>query len=502
MSEQISYKFSAIDGVTKIASKISKGVKKVTDKLKKLGRQSKETESKFKKSLRGMKGSMSGLVSKMQGVAVGMLAAFGMKKVLDAGMAFEDAMVSVSQITGATGEQLDFYSNKVQEVARKHGIASSEIAVALKDIASGKSELLETPAALVKITDKAAELSRATGIMVPESVKAMIGSLNMFQKGAEHVGKFSDILVKGAQVGASEVGQTAEALKNVGNIAASNNISFLETNALLQAMSKANLKGAEAGTGLAGILRFIKKKLPKLDVKKMGISNVLKEIMRLSDTGKLDLTKTFGEHEKSILALTANYGFLNTTIKDLNKLNNDTNVEAQKKMGSTRAKVDKLQVRMNQAMIKLFARLQPMLNKMLDDFERWTSSLTDADLRSFRIAVDSLVVALKLALDTVKTIAGLMGTTGRVAGEAAAAIVTGDRSQFSPETKALGATFNVMGGTSPGLALLGEFLSGSKESKMVIDTNVNLNNAPSGTTVESTKTNVRKSGSKSNMEKL
>lgn len=311
MSQEISYKFSAIDGVTRIAKKITNSVKNVTKKMKGLGNQSKKTETKFKKSMLGMKKSIVGLGGKMQGVIFGLAAAFGLQKIVQAGMEFEDAMVSVSQITGATGDSLDFYSKKVQEVALRHGIASSEIAVALKDIASGKSELLKTPSALVAITDKAAELARATGISVPESVRAMIGSLNMFQKGADMVGSFSDILVKGAQVGASEVGDIAEALKNVGNIAASNNVSFLQTNALLQAMSKANLKGTEAGTGLAGVLRFIKKKLPKLNVKEMGISNVLKEIVRLESIGKIDFTKTFGEHEKSILALTANYDFYN-----------------------------------------------------------------------------------------------------------------------------------------------------------------------------------------------
>ncbi len=499
MSQEISYKFSAIDGLSKIAEKISSKVDKMDDKLDKLGRQSKKTETKFKKAMRGMKNSAGALTKKLGGLALGLGAVFGLGKIVQAGMEFEDAMVSVSQITGATGERLDFYSDKVQEVARKHGIASSEIAIALKDIASGKSELLKTPEALVKITDKAAELARATGISVPESVKAMIGSLNMFQKGADQVDMFSDILVKGAQVGASEVGQTAEALKNVGNIAASNNISFLETNALLQAMSKANLKGAEAGTGLAGVLRFIKKKLPKLDVKEMGISNVLKEIMRLNSIGKLDFTKTFGEHEKSILSLVANYDFLNDTIKDLNTLNDDTRLEAQKKMASTSAKVDKLKVRMNQAMIKIFAKMQPMLNRMLDDFERWTNSLTDADLASFQLAVDTLITALKAALVIVREVAGFIGTTGKLIGEGTAAVVTGDRSHFSPEVKATGAMMSSMGAVNPGMGLLGQFFMGSE--KEAVEVNVNLNNLPAGTTVGSTKTKTtRKSSTKNNME--
>lgn len=499
MSQEISYKFSAIDGLTRIANKISGAVKNVTKKMKGLGNQSKKTEKKVKHSMKGMKKSVSGLLNKMQGLAFGMLAAFGLGKVINAGLEFEDAMVAVSQITGATGKSLDFYSQKVQEVALKHGIASSEIAVALKDIASGKSELLKTPSALVAITDKAAELARATGITVPESVKAMIGSLNMFQQGADMVGSFSDILVKGAQVGASEVGDIAEALKNVGNIAASNNISFLETNALLQAMSKANLKSAEAGTGLAGVLRFIKKKLPKLDIEKMGIQNVLKEIMRLESIGKLDFTKTFGEHEKSILALTANYEFFTQTVKDLNKTANNTTLEAQKKMASGRAKIERMQVRMNQVMIKLFVKMQPLISDMINSFENWMENLSDQDLNNFSDTIDTILSAVKMIGTAFGFILDMLRKIGQVIGEVSAAVVSMDFGQFTGGGKET--MIDALSLITPNFGF--DMLAGMRGENG--ETNVKTEivvSAANGTKVDSVKTEVRKANTKSNMEKL
>jgi hypothetical protein len=62
------------------------------------------------------------------------------------------------------------------------------------------------------------------------------------------------VLAAGAKFGSSEINQTSEALRNAGTVAKLAGLSFEETNAAIQALAAAGVKGSDAGTKLRSVL--------------------------------------------------------------------------------------------------------------------------------------------------------------------------------------------------------------------------------------------------------
>ena len=200
-------------------------------------------------------------------------------------------------------------------MAKKTGFSAAQVAEGFKLIAGGKDELLEHPQALADVTEQVLLLANASGVDLATASTTVVQALNQFGKGAEHAGKFVDILAAGAKFGASEVDDTSQALLVAGPNARAAGLDFANTAAALQAIAKGGLKGSRAGTGFAGVLLNLREQ--GHDFANLGLSGVLEKIK-----GRLDRIKNptfraaqeiklFGkEHTKTGLALLDNIGFL------------------------------------------------------------------------------------------------------------------------------------------------------------------------------------------------
>ncbi len=73
-------------------------------------------------------------------------------------------------------------------------------------------------------------------------------------KASEEMTRMINVMAAAGNEGASEVNMTAEALKAAGVQAKNSNVSFEETNAVLQALAQGGLYGSEAGTKLRNVL--------------------------------------------------------------------------------------------------------------------------------------------------------------------------------------------------------------------------------------------------------
>lgn len=204
------------------------------------------------------------------------------------------ALSDLSAISGATGKQLDFLSDQSREFGRTTTLSATESVVAFKLIASAKPDLLESSEALAAVTREAITLAEAATIDMPLAAKTLGASLNQFDLAASQSNRVINVLAAGAKFGASEISQTALALKESGTVAASANISFEETNAAIQALASVSIVGSQAGTNLRNvILKLQNEGIDELDPAVVGLTQSLKNLgeQGLSNT---ELSKIFG----------------------------------------------------------------------------------------------------------------------------------------------------------------------------------------------------------------
>lgn len=244
----------------------------------------------FNSSMSGAAKIASGLV-----IALGAVAAVKFASgVISSGKKFQSAISDLSAITGATGKDLKFLSDKSKEFGATTTLSASQAAEAFKLVASAKPDLLESADALAAVTKEAITLAEASGSSLPDAAKTLGSALNQFNADASESSRFINVLAAGAKFGASEIAQTAIALKQAGAVASNAGISFEETNAAIQALSTVSIKGGEAGTGLRNVLLKLQiQSNDKLNPAIVGLSTALKNLGKenLSTEAK---TKLFG----------------------------------------------------------------------------------------------------------------------------------------------------------------------------------------------------------------
>lgn len=213
---------------------------------------------------------------------------------VNAARAYEKTLADLSAITGVAGDGLVRLSDEAKDLARNSTASSGAVVEAMKLIASAKPELLETAGALTAVTKEAIALAEASGMQLPAAAEAVTLALNQFGEGADQAARFVNVLAAGAKFGASEIGDTAIALKNSAVSAAAARVSFEETNAALQALAAGGIKGGEAGTALRNVILKLENDTDKkLKPSVVGLAGAL-EALGQQNLSSAALTKMFG----------------------------------------------------------------------------------------------------------------------------------------------------------------------------------------------------------------
>ena len=287
----------------------SRPVGKATDALEKLGKQGRKTETATQKMSTAFKVGLAGALAGTTAV---------IWKTIEAHREFTKTISQLSAITGATGEDLEFYRQEALLLGSSTTFAASEVATAFKLVASAKPDLLSSQEDLAAVTREVLTLAEAAGQTLPEAANALGSSLNQFGAGADQASRFINVLAAGSKFGASEVNNTAEALKNVGAVASTVGLSFEETNAAIQALASVSIKGAEAGTGLRSVLlKLSTQSKDEFNPEIVGFATAL-ENLGAANLTTAEKTKLFGlESITAGSALISQAGSLDTLIQKL-----------------------------------------------------------------------------------------------------------------------------------------------------------------------------------------
>lgn len=189
------------------------------------------------------------------GITLGLTAIVGgIKSVIQSSMAFEKSLSSLRAITGVTAKEMEFFRQKALMMSKDSVKSATEIVKAFELVGSKAPELLKNKEALAAVTDQSIILSEATGgkLGLEESVNAVTAAMNTFGISSLEAGRIAAVFAAGSKEGSAEVSSLTESFKNAGTVAASANMTFEETVAMLEVMGEKSIYGADAGTKLKG----------------------------------------------------------------------------------------------------------------------------------------------------------------------------------------------------------------------------------------------------------
>ena len=315
---------------------------------------------------------------------------------------YDAAAAELSANTNIIGQDLETLKSKAKSLGPQMGMTADEMLKAYQLMGSAKSELTSNVEALDSVTQAAVTLSQAGKISLEDATTVMAASLNQFNAPASEAGRFINAISAGAQVGAAEIKDMGMALKASGTVAASMNVSFEQTNGVLQALSTVNIKGEQAGTAFRNILIKLASSSDDLNPKIVGIEKAFENLGK-KQMGTTEMTKLFGaenlvaaeflsKHSGVVTDFTAKLTGTSAAF-DMATKNTET-FEFQQKQAE--AKVAALSVALGE-------RLAPMITGATKGF----NSFTDA-LMSVLNAADPVGVGFEVIWSILKDVAGMV----------------------------------------------------------------------------------------------
>lgn len=276
--------------------KAARDVDQIDDALSRTERSTNRVQSAWKK--------FGGVVGAL---AIGDVIRRGFERAITKGKEFEQQLADLSAITGISGSALQELGDDALDASGEFGTAASDIVEAQKLVASQLAERIDfnTQAGLEQLKEisrQATVLQRAAGIDLSTAVEATTQTINQFNLEAGEAGRVVNVLAAGAKLGAAEVGAQADAFRDAGTAAAGAGISIEETQAAIQRLAAAGIRGQRAGTGLRNIFVRLQTRTEELadegfgeiDIQANGFVDTLRDLAPLADDA-VARTAIFGE---------------------------------------------------------------------------------------------------------------------------------------------------------------------------------------------------------------
>ena len=403
-------------------SSFQKGIKRVNKSLTRFGSQMKNVGSKLSTSVTAPLALAGGASLKMA-------------------VDFESSMTKIMTLVGATGEQMQQYSEGVAQISSTTAIAQKDLADGLFFITSAGLKGEEALAAL-DVSAKAA----AMGMGEMDSIaNALTSVMTAYADENMTSAKAGDLLHETLKQGKFEAGQFMDKLGSVIPVAAAAGVSFEELGAASATMSK--LSGDASGTLtsmkalIMGLLKPSEKQKEILD--QLGLStDDLGSMMDESLMGTLQflfknlegnneaLTKMFGSSQAVTGAL-ATMGLQADTYAEvldgMNKSQGNVNNGMQILNQTAGQQLKQAFVDLQNAGIEIGNILMPVVLKLVNGFKSLVSGFTSLDSSTKKIIVGIALVAAAIGpiLSIVGSLTVAFGALFSPVGLVIAALVAG-----------------------------------------------------------------------------
>ena len=179
------------------------------------------------------------------------------KDVIQTGEQFSASMSEVGAISGATAEELELLEQTAREYGATTKFSATESAQALKYMALAGWDVEQSTAALGGILDLAA----ASGMDLAAASDMVTDYLSAFGMQAQDAAYMADLLTYAQGNSNTSAQQLGEAYRNCAANMSAAGQDIETTTALLEAMANQGLKGSQAGTAVAAMIRDITDKM-------------------------------------------------------------------------------------------------------------------------------------------------------------------------------------------------------------------------------------------------
>lgn len=264
------------------------------------------------KAARGTESALTSIKNQSVAVAGALGLAFGVNTIVgflksssNAAKDFEKALSSLSSITGAVGDDLEFYKQQAVLIGETTTLSASQAVDAFTLIGSKKPELLSSKEALVEVTSETVKLAEAAGITLPAAADAMTQMLNKFDLDASESARVADVLAASFKNGSVDIQQTAAELAKFGGIANAQKISLEQSAAAIQVVGKTV---DESGVKLRNILLTLASGADETNPSIVGLENALENLGK-QNLSTAELSKIFGtQNAEAALQMIKNRG--------------------------------------------------------------------------------------------------------------------------------------------------------------------------------------------------
>ena len=288
--------------------------------------------ARFKRNVYMAQSVYDGFMKSLRNVAVFTGVSAAMSDVIRTSMEFEKSMSSLSALTGATGDDLEFLRIQAINLGATTTQTASQVADAFKLIGSQQPQLLKSKEALVAVTRSAIMLAEASESDVPTSAKALSGALNQMGAGAERAEEYVNILAAASQQGSADIDYLNKAVEKSGGTANATGVKFNQLVAAIETIAPKVTEASEAGTQLRNIFLTLESSSDRnLKPSVVGLSGALETLAaKHYDAGQM--AKLFGkENVNAALALTNGL----STYKELEVSITNTNTAQEQALTNT-----------------------------------------------------------------------------------------------------------------------------------------------------------------------
>ena len=255
---------------------------------------------------------------------------------VDVGSSFEAGMSEVAAISGATGSQLEALTKKAKELGNSTKFSASEAASAFTNMSLAGWSVDQSLAGI----DGVLQLAAASGMDLADASQAVTDNISAFNLQASDASRIADMMAFAQANSSTTAAELAQSYKNCAASMNSAGQDIETTTSMLEILANNGLRGAEAGTAVAAMMRDMTSKMEDgsiaigdANVKVMDSNGNFRDMTDvLKDVEKA--TNGMGDAEKQAALLST---FTSDSIKGLNMILNtgvDTTAEYEEKLRS------------------------------------------------------------------------------------------------------------------------------------------------------------------------
>lgn len=220
----------------------------------------------------------------------------------------EDMVGKVKSLTKLAGAELDFLEQKAIEFSTtttKEGIkiqkSADEILEAFQLVGSAKPELLKNKEALAEVTREILiQAEAAEGMELAAAIDATTKAMNQYNAEADQAARFTNAMAAGAQVGAVQIPEIGESIKEFGVNAASANVPIEQSVGLIELVGeKAGKVGSRAGVQLRNFFTILSAGADTTNPEIVGLNTALENLSQQS-LSSAEYVELFGRENANV----------------------------------------------------------------------------------------------------------------------------------------------------------------------------------------------------------